>query len=53
VQKLLREKDAQAIAAEMPRREAAPGPVDADPSPGIDVFRLIALRDRLSEALES
>jgi DNA-binding transcriptional MerR regulator len=52
VQKLLRERHEQ---ADVPASEApaATGPEpDAQPG-GIDVFRLIALRDRLASALDS
>lgn len=52
VQKLLREKDAQVAApvAETP----TPGPpaLSAETPSGVDVFRVIALRNRLADALE-
>jgi DNA-binding transcriptional MerR regulator len=57
VQKLLRDKEAEAMEV----TTAAPQTVPSPPSPplepeaqpsGIDVFRLIALRNRLAEALE-
>ena len=50
VQKLLRERGERQAVAD------APAPVDARPeeqhAPGVDVFRLIALRNRLAEAIE-
>ena len=56
VQKLLRERSAE----EMPEASPPPPPVAPPPQyraedehPGIDVVRLIALRDRLVDALES
>jgi DNA-binding transcriptional MerR regulator len=48
VQKLLRDKDAPEVVP-MPAHEL---PADEQPA-GIDVFRLIALRDRLAAALEA
>jgi DNA-binding transcriptional MerR regulator len=55
VQKLLRDKDAQepAVVAEdlTPAAVQAAMPQHEEPV-GVDVFRLIALRNRLSEALE-
>jgi DNA-binding transcriptional MerR regulator len=56
VQKLLRDRGEPAMQAfgELPAPE--PAPVRAEPSheepAGVDVFRLIRLRDRLAEALE-
>jgi DNA-binding transcriptional MerR regulator len=54
VQKLLREKGQQP--AELQPRAAAPEPpptgAGIEEHAGVDVFRLIALRDRLVEALE-
>ena len=47
VQKLLRDKDAA------PEPPAAPQPPAEEPASGVDVFRLIALRDRLASALDS
>ena len=60
VQKLLRDKNAQeapaAVGDEQPSAPAAP-PMEAEIADheepaGVDVFRLIALRNRLAEALE-
>jgi DNA-binding transcriptional MerR regulator len=53
VQKLLREKSGQASPAEP--SAAVPHPIVAahDEPAGVDVFRLIALRKRLVDALES
>ena len=53
VQKLLRDKGEDA-AADIPAVHTAPEPSqpDAEQPKAIDVFRLIALRDRLAEALE-
>ena len=63
VQKLLRDKESQAIDVATAVREAIPAspPVMAAPATalasdqasGVDVFRLIQLRDRLREALDS
>jgi DNA-binding transcriptional MerR regulator len=57
VQKLLREKDGHEGPTSTPESMAVPSPVQADipehEEPiGVDVFRLIALRNRLAEALE-
>jgi DNA-binding transcriptional MerR regulator len=57
VQKLLRDKEAPAEDMPAPARELTapsppPVPEEAHQS-GIDVFRLIALRNRLAQALES
>jgi DNA-binding transcriptional MerR regulator len=52
VQKLLRDKgEPEAVPTPVPIATPFEGPAD-DPHPGIDVFRLIALRNRLAEALE-
>ena len=55
VQKLLRDKGAQAqpemAAPAVPL--AAPSVADEDSATGVDVFRLITLRDRLAAALEN
>jgi len=51
VQKVLRDKDAPAIETAMPAAESYL-PEDADAASGVDVFRLIALRNRLADALE-
>jgi DNA-binding transcriptional MerR regulator len=56
VQKLLRDKQAQAVEVATAARETVPQPAQqAQPEEvgGVDVFRLIALRDRLARALES
>jgi DNA-binding transcriptional MerR regulator len=53
VQKLLRDRDApvEELAAVDPPAPARPEPTEAA-SGGIDVFRLIALRNRLTDALD-
>ena len=55
VQKLLREKGAQAVAVAVAAREILePHPPQAEAEQGaIDVFRLIDLRNRLASALDS
>ena len=54
VQKLLRERSEAEPAASMTPAVMTPaGPEPDEPQGGIDVFRLIALRDRLREALGS
>jgi DNA-binding transcriptional MerR regulator len=63
VQKLLRDKEAQAVdvatavhetvPVSAPAFAAAPVAEAADQAGGVDVFRLIQLRDRLREALDS
>jgi DNA-binding transcriptional MerR regulator len=50
VQKLLREKGAPV--AETPPPHPAPSVVAHDEPAGVDVFRLIALRNRLADAIE-
>jgi len=50
VQKLLRDKDAQA--AEAPAVPAEFDPAQPEAAAGVDVFKLIALRNRLAAALE-
>ena len=51
VQKLLRDRGAQAV--DVAAAAAAPPPAPAEHEPaGVDVFRLIELRNRLAEALE-
>ncbi|MES2135935.1 MAG: MerR family transcriptional regulator [Pseudomonadota bacterium] len=54
VQKLLRDKEAQAVDVATVAREMADQPVarNEDRASGVDVFRLIALRNRLADALE-
>jgi DNA-binding transcriptional MerR regulator len=54
VQKVLRDRDAppEPVAPAMPA--PAPAPVaSADVAPGVDVFRLIQLRNRLADALNA
>lgn len=52
VQKLLRDKQAQAVEVATAAREAVEPVEPAHKAEGVDVFRLIALRNRLAEALE-
>ena len=55
VQKLLRDKGAQAVDVATAAAETAaapPAPADREQG-GVDLFRLIELRNRLAEALES
>jgi DNA-binding transcriptional MerR regulator len=57
VQKLLRDKEAQAVDVATAVRETVSPPAPPPPEPdvlqsGVDVFRLIALRDRLAAALD-
>jgi DNA-binding transcriptional MerR regulator len=54
VQKLLRERDGPALSpiAEMPVTTTHAGPEPDEPQAGVDVFRLIELRDRLLAALD-
>jgi DNA-binding transcriptional MerR regulator len=55
VQKLLRDKEAQAVDVATAARETAapaPHPPREEQAAGVDVFRLISLRDRLADALE-
>jgi DNA-binding transcriptional MerR regulator len=51
VQKLLREKEAPV--PETPALQPSPSFVAQDEPAGVDVFRLIALRNRLADAIES
>ncbi len=51
VQKLLREKDSPV--PETPGPQPSPSVVAQDEPAGVDVFRLIALRNRLADAIES
>ena len=55
VQKLLRDKSEAAGAASIPPPPVATAPPAPEPedAAGVDVFRLIALRNRLVDALES
>ena len=54
VQKVLRDKEAQAVEVATAARETAQPrhAPDQEQAAGVDVFRLIALRDRLARALE-
>ena len=54
VQKLLRDKGAQAVAVATAVHETVERPPAAEPEQdrGVDVFRLIALRNRLADALD-
>ena len=52
-QKLLRDKEAQAVEVATAARETTHQPNQPEELPGgVDVFRLISLRDRLAAALE-
>ena len=53
VQKLLRGKEAQAVDVSVVARELDEPPEQQASPSGVDVFRLIALRDRLASALNS
>jgi DNA-binding transcriptional MerR regulator len=56
VQKLLREKGAggeAVVEAEPIERRAPVPPAESHHAAGVDVFRLIALRDRLAQAIDS
>ena len=56
VQKLLRDKQAQAIDVASAARETAPQPQPSagpETPAGVDVFRLTAVRNRLASALDS
>ena len=53
VQKLLRDKGAQAMEVAIAVRAAQEAPPPAEHEPAIDVFRLIELRNRLASAIES
>ncbi len=52
VQKLLRDREAQAVDVAVAARELDAPPEEQESAAGVDVFRLIALRNRLTEALE-
>jgi DNA-binding transcriptional MerR regulator len=57
VQKLLRDKEAQLVDAATPARETVsspppPAPEPETQQPSVDVFRLMARRDRLAAALD-
>jgi DNA-binding transcriptional MerR regulator len=53
VQKLLRDKGAQAVEVAVAARETVEPGAAEHKEEGVDVFRLIALRNRLAEALEN
>ena len=57
VQKLLRDKGAQAVevasAVAIASEPAPAAAIEQEPASGVDVFRLIELRDRLAAALDS
>ena len=53
VQKLLREKGGQTFSPEAAVAAPQPNPAADDEPAGVDVFRLIALRNRLADALET
>jgi DNA-binding transcriptional MerR regulator len=52
VQKLLRDKQAQAVEVATAVHETRPAPALTEAAPAVDVSRLIALRDRLASALD-
>ena len=52
VQKVLRDKDAPFVEAATPAAQSYLPEDPEEPGSGIDVFRLISLRNRLAEALE-
>jgi DNA-binding transcriptional MerR regulator len=52
VQKVLRDKEAQPVEVAIAASEVTPAS-SAEPASSVDVFRLIALRDRLTAALDS
>ena len=55
VQKVLRDKEAQAVEVSAVAREMSdptPQYSESGPAAGVDVFRLISLRDRLASALD-
>ena len=52
VQKLLREKNGDAVDHMPAQAPVAPSPSEPEDRRGIDVFELIALRNRLADALE-
>jgi DNA-binding transcriptional MerR regulator len=53
VQKLLRDKGAQAMEVAIAARATQEAPPPAEHEPAVDVFRLIELRNRLASAIES
>jgi DNA-binding transcriptional MerR regulator len=53
VQKLLRDKSADGASAPAVYEPAPASQIDQEPAAGVDVFRLIELRNRLASALES
>ena len=52
VQRVLRDKEAQAVDVAVVARELDTPPEEQDAASGVDVFKLIALRNRLADALE-
>jgi DNA-binding transcriptional MerR regulator len=52
VQKLLRDKNGGPVDEAAPSTHSAPPPMEMESRGGIDVFELIALRNRLADALE-
>ena len=52
VQKLLRDKEAQAVDVAVAARELDTPPEEQEAAVGVDVFKLIDLRNRLADALE-
>ena len=52
VQKLLRDKESQAVDVSVVARELDTPPEQQDAAIGVDVFKLIALRNRLADALD-
>src|SRR5215210_1003510 len=52
VQKLLRDKESQAVDVSVVARELDTPPEQQDATIGVDVFKLIALRNRLMDALD-
>ena len=53
VQKLLRDKGAESAPTATVYEPAPSSPIEQEPATGVDVFRLIELRNRLASALES
>ena len=53
VQKLLRDKGAQAVEVATAAAITSAPPIEQEPVAGVDVFRLIELRNRLASALDS
>jgi DNA-binding transcriptional MerR regulator len=53
VQKVLRDKEAQAVEVAHAAHESRQPAIEHEQASGVDVFRLISVRDRLASALES